>query len=61
MQEINRGVAHLGSKTQECNTRDKQKLRSCLRRCWDYRFAMRITPGSVHSPALTSEPYRTVS
>jgi hypothetical protein len=24
MQEINRGLAHLGSKTQECNTRAKQ-------------------------------------
>jgi hypothetical protein len=26
MQEINRGVALLGPKTQECNTRDKQEL-----------------------------------
>jgi hypothetical protein len=25
MQEINRGVAPLGPKTQECNTRDKQE------------------------------------
>jgi hypothetical protein len=26
MQEINRGVALLGPKTQECNTHDKQEL-----------------------------------
>lgn len=43
MQEINRGVAHLGPETQECNTRNKRKLRSCPRHCWDYAFAMNRT------------------
>lgn len=41
MQEINRGVAHLGSKTRECNARDKPYLRSCLHECRDHNFAMR--------------------
>jgi hypothetical protein len=61
MQEINRGSAHLGSKTQECNTRAKQKPRSRLRHCWDLRFAMWITSGGAHSPAATALPYLTVS
>ena len=61
MQEINRGLAHLGSKTQECNTRAKQKPRSRLRHCWDHRFAMWITSGGVHSPVATASPYPTVS
>jgi hypothetical protein len=31
MLEINRGVALLGPKTQECNTRDKQELGASCR------------------------------
>jgi hypothetical protein len=49
MQEVNPRIALLGSKHQECKTRDEQAP-SCPHRRRDHAFVTTITPGFLRPP-----------